>query len=68
MAPFDHRSNDVEAGNKRQDSVPHALANLLADRELQARAHRRHLHVTLWPSVLLTFSIGVLVGFAWDCG
>jgi hypothetical protein len=67
MAPYDHRPGDVHAGNHRHSDVPPALANLLADREAQARAHRRHMHLTLWPSVCLTFSLGILVGVAAFC-
>jgi hypothetical protein len=67
MAPHDARPGNIDTVNERKPDVMPALTNLLADREAQARAHRRHMHLTLWPSVCLTFSLGILVGVAAFC-
>ena len=68
MNPDHYQPSEIDAGDPRSFGLPPALAAALADRDAQERAHRRAMHVTLWPSVITALCLGVLAGLAWSSG
>jgi O-antigen/teichoic acid export membrane protein len=68
MNPDHYQPGEIDAGDPRWRHLPPEIAAALADREDLARAHRRAMHVTLWPSVITALCLGFLAGLAWSSG
>lgn len=66
MTTHSYHPGEIDQGDPRYRDLAPDLAAALADREAQARAHRRAMHLALWPTALTAFSLGVLAGLAWS--